>query len=818
MKYNFTDENGSFILRDADKISYLYFPLANPAGIMSAITPRLSGDIKLNQNAFITPPESVLDLSDKKSPRNFWLKFEDGTLRSASGLSVWQKAEGGHVTVNAGLLYHEVSTEITHKGAKLETNILSFVPAMNLKTEIMMVRLTNTGEESVSFTPVGVVELYGRSAANIRDHRHVTSLLSRTFTEDYGVRLKPTLSFDERGHLKNETEYFVLGTDGKGNKPEGFYTDTDEVTGEGGDLEMPLGMGPCKKAGSKSEGVESVGGIVFSKTELKAGESREYLLFIGADEKSEDIINSLGSLKKAEKALEDTKSYWISGAEKTLNKMDLQKIYKDFFEKEGNISFSDFRAYMMWVATEPELRRIFGCSFLPYHDYGKGGRGFRDLWQDCLALLLKDPSDVKDLLINNFAGIRSDGTNATIIGNKPGEFIADRNGITRVWMDHGLWPFITMDFYMELSGDADILSLEQTYFKDSQCMRARAVDKEFTGEDNLLRTEKGGVYKGSLLEHLLLMHLTVALDVGNNGHMLLRGADWNDALDMAPDKGESVAFTAAYAGNLKKLAFLIKEKYTSVHLMEELAELVEDIEGLFKTEVSVDDKTLVKAKRDLLNSYCEKVRNHVSGKKKEVEADRLAETLLAFSKDISDRIRNKELLKKDKYLWYNGYYDNTGKQVESLEDGRLMLTGAVFTIMSGTASDEEVRELANTAREFLFDEKVGGVRLNTRFANEEDYRTKLGRLFGFAYGTKENGAVFCHMAVMYAYALLIRGFKDEALEVIKLLIKQSMDFEKSAIYPGIPEYFDPKGRGAYPYLTGAASWLLLFMYKLGGRK
>ena len=31
------------------------------------------------------------------------------------------------------------------------------------------------------------------------------------------------------------------------------------------------------------------------------------------------------------------------------------------------------------------------------------------------------------------------------------------------------------------------------------------------------------------------------------------------------------------------------------------------------------------------------------------------------------------------------------------------------------------------------------------------------------------------------------------------------------MYPGIPEYFDSKGRGKYPYLTGAASWYLLTM-------
>jgi hypothetical protein len=34
----------------------------------------------------------------------------------------------------------------------------------------------------------------------------------------------------------------------------------------------------------------------------------------------------------------------------------------------------------------------------------------------------------------------------------------------------------------------------------------------------------------------------------------------------------------------------------------------------------------------------------------------------------------------------------------------------------------------------------------------------------------------------------------------------------SRIYPGIPEYITAKGRGAYPYLTGSVSRLLLTLF------
>lgn len=79
--------------------------------------------------------------------------------------------------------------------------------------------------------------------------------------------------------------------------------------------------------------------------------------------------------------------------------------------------------YLKWICFQPILRRIYGCSFLPYHDYGKGGRGWRDLWQDCLALLIMDPSNVRQMIVDNYGGVRMDGTNATIIGNKQGSLL-----------------------------------------------------------------------------------------------------------------------------------------------------------------------------------------------------------------------------------------------------------------------------------------------------------------------------------------------------------------------------------------------------------
>ena len=235
---------------------------------------------------------------------------------------------------------------------------------------------------------------------------------------------------------------------------------------------------------------------------------------------------------------------------------------------------------MKWVNFQPMLRRIYGCFFLPHHDYGRGGRGWRDLWQDCLALLIMNPSGVRDMLVGNFGGVRMDGTNATIIGNGSGEFIADRNNITRVWMDHGVWPFLTTQLYIMLSGDLNLLLRETTYFKDPQAIRDGKDPLWRPEEGNQVRTSEGKEYRGSILEHMLLEHLCAFYDVGEHNHIRLRGADWNDAMDMAKDRGESVAFTSIYGSNLEQMSELVldlrSQGVEKISLLKEMEILLTD--------------------------------------------------------------------------------------------------------------------------------------------------------------------------------------------------------------------------------------------------
>lgn len=95
----------------------------------------------------------------------------------------------------------------------------------------------------------------------------------------------------------------------------------------------------------------------------------------------------------------------------------------------------------------------------------EGGGRWRDLWQDYLTLLLPKPCQFAAAFVHNMKGVRLDGSNATIILEE-GNFQADRNKISRVWMDHGVWPLFTLLLYINQTGDISILDEEVTYWKE----------------------------------------------------------------------------------------------------------------------------------------------------------------------------------------------------------------------------------------------------------------------------------------------------------------------------------------------------------------
>lgn len=796
--YHFLDDNAAFTMISPEETSGLYFPLAGERGLKSAVAPNLGGDSKVDQEGFLFTPVSIDDLHSSRSTRNFWCLTEKG-FWSATGVSAEQEAARfgpaqDKSSLTAGFGFHTVRRQTAKQG--LRTAVTTFVPPEE-NVEISLVRITNTTAGPQTLTLIAALPIYGRSADNLRDHRNVTSMLHRIRTVPQGVVVQPTMSFDEKGHRPNTRLYYVLGQDGDGACPAAFFPTVESFIGEGGTLLHPRAVverRPGVSAGTAVDGREAMGGLRFAAVRLAPGESADYVVLAGIAESAaelERVWNALGDKSSAGAALRRTRQYW-----------------QDKVNVRYHTGSRDFDRLLRWVSYQPFLRRLYGCSFLPHHDYGRGGRGWRDLWQDCLSLLLMDPDGVGAMIRANFGGVRIDGTNATIIGSGDGNFIADRNGIARVWMDHALWPLMTVRLYVDQTGDLSVLEADAPYFKDAQTARGTAADEQWAPQDgSVQRTVAGAVYTGSVLEHLLIEHLTSFYEVGGHNLYRLRGADWNDALDMAAVHGESVAFSCAYAGNLRDLAALLRQwaKATGAKKLP----LLRELEPLFTAEPALYNDAA--KKRALLAEYAAQCCHTVRGERIEVPVRRLADDLDSKAAWLTAHIRKREWLDAGGGLgWFNSYYDDHGRPLEHTgenpQNPKMMLTGQVFAVMGSVATDAQVRAITRAADKYLYRPGRGGYCLNTDF---RELKFDMGRMFGFAYGEKENGAVFSHMAVMYANALYRRGFVHEGYRALQALADAALDFNTSRIYPGIPEYFNIEGRGMYHYLTGAASWYML---------
>jgi cellobiose phosphorylase len=782
--YRFTDERGSFRVDNPESWSRLYFPLVNEWGVLASITPSLQGDLTFDQHSFSSLPLVTEDLHLSRASHNFWLSFagSKGNLWSVSGRSASQRAlpAGMETThVDAGLLWQRMTR--TNKKLGVQARVLTFVPSEESTFLVMQIEIQNISAKPLSFTATSAIPIYARSADNVRDHRHVTSLLNRVAAEKYGVAVRPTMSFNERGHLINETSYYVVGADAAGAPPVGFFPTVESFVGEGGDLEQPKALlekrAPFKKITPAHQGKETIGALQFKPTKLAPKKTASFILLIGIDRDGrtdrDTLVKRYAASGAVEKAHADTAAHW----ERETSKLS-------FHTGEPG-----FDAWMSWVKTQPLFRKLFGNSFLPDFDYGRGGRGWRDLWQDCLALLLADPSRVRPDLLNNFGGVRLDGSNATIITRRKlvtpqgikweAGFVADRNNIARTWMDHGLWPFFTTQLYLHQTGDWEFLNEDVPYFD-------------------------AGPAHGSVLEHILFQTVVPFFNVGEHNIIRLLDADWNDGLDMAHDRGESVAFTAFFAGNLEAFAdtfILAQEKagWKNIVFARELAMLFDTLGNRMNYEN-------VTEKRNRLKEFQQRISKGLSGEKNSIPIERIVADIRAKSAWIRKHLNEHEWLTHKDGGWFNGYYDNRGRRVEGeQEDGsvRMTLTGQVFPIMTGVASDDRVASMATAVNRFLKDPVTGGVRLNTDFGG---IQPDLGRAFSFVYGDKENGAVFSHMVVMYANALYRRGFVKEGHEALSSLFKMAVDSKRSRIYPGLPEYFNAEGRGLYHYLTGSASW------------
>lgn len=806
--WKFTDKNdGSFTCPDPEYISNLYFPIMNEAGMRCWVTPELKGDVATAYHHYLTTPTVTDELWRSSSNRNFWIQVRGHHPWSAHGVSAdrnmrrWEtgKDRAEESFLEAGIGWFKMIRKNHNLGLQVSTTI--FVPSAPDFVELMLTEVKNIGTSPITYKATAATPLFGRSTENLRDHKQVTTLFQRVWIEKEGVRIKGNIYHDERGgHVPNHTHYAMYGFDQQGDAPCQIWGNMQEFIGQGGTLDNPEALvkdhhAPLHQDGD-IDGQEAIGALQFAETTLQAGETKQYQVMHTISDNTDDFTRWKSKYNTAEKttqALEETIQHW-------------QNI-------TGNVTFEtedhNFNNWCRWLNYQLKCRQVYGNAYLPDFDYGKGGRGWRDLWQDLLSIFLIDPASARTELQNNFLGVRVDGTNANLIGNNPGEFFTDVNHIDRTWSDHSAWPTFVVNFYIQQSGDLEFLLTKVPYFKDATYRRSRDKDQAYTKKyGTQQRTEQGEVYEGSILEHMLLQNTCSFYNVGAHNNILLDCADWNDTYDNARQKGETACFHHFFAKNLSLIADLLKrikdKGYQEVTIFKEACVLFDTLPGNDQVDYSSPE-----AKQKRLQAYYDTIGHNISGETTAISIDSLIEDLRSKSNHMIQHLReNEKITTQEGFTFFNGHYDDDSIKVhgDHPKGVRIDLTSQVLPTMMKTATDEEVKEMYASVQHYLHDEATGGLRLNT---NLNELKLNLGRVAGFAYGFKEHGSKWMHQNIMYLYGLYNRGFIKEGYEVFKGIYQLVMQSDRSKVFPSIPSFFNRFGEGQYVYLTGSAAWFVL---------
>ncbi|MCL1972701.1 MAG: hypothetical protein FWG57_06930 [Endomicrobia bacterium] len=687
------------------------------------------------------------------------------------------------------------------KKHQLSVSAAVFVPNDDM-AEIWMVEIKNDSNKAQTLDFIPAVPIFGGNRAYVEYHRDVVRLYNKSRITNH-IEILPGLEWIEGSTDSSNICYFMGAQTQKGRKGNRFYSDRETFLGANNMWLKPQAIMNNEAPKAQCCGKEAVGAIEFKNITIPAGKSEKFVIVNGI---------TFGGSIGAEKAV---KKYSYANAEKAFKKLGdfwkerTSRVVITTGNKDFNVSWNTWWCYQL------SMRYWFGNTGHPQTDYGTDFSGWRDFWQDMMAATVIDPKGLEERTMKTLEGIRVDGTNATRFFARTKEFGSDE--IHGLWCDHPYWTAQTVMILVNFLGDYDFLFRQGVaYFKDAYRNRGEIKDLDWkAGTIGNHKTVNGNVYKGTVIEHLLVQILTMFYDVGDNNLLKQKRADWNDAVDQV--KGENVTFTFGTAFDCNEVADILEKtakhkNITEIEVFEELTILMDK----WKTPADIP----AKERQKRLNAYLNKVNNKLSGKKVKVKVA-----------DILNDLRNKarvSIANANKKAWNGSYYSSyifdNGKPVDTIfknnalskknptsDDFEMMLMPQTWSLVSGGADKAKtVDKVIDSVFKYLYDKKVKALKLN--YPPYLKFDKTIGRITGFAAGTKENNALFCHANLFFVWAMLKRDRADDAYKIFSGVNPLNHEHETFRSGPWIPEYYvssdNPNiaGRGEYPILTGSAAW------------
>lgn len=254
-------------------------------------------------------------------------------------------------------------------------------------------------------------------------------------------------------------------------------------------------------------------GCVQHEFEMQPDEEVQFIVLVGIAYRKEDASSfreRYNTWEEAERGLVEVSRYWDSY---------LSRTNAETPSEEFNISFNVWNKYQCWITSR-------WSRMDSYYVGGGSIIGFRDSWQDMLAILPNDPDWARDRIIYLLEHQFPDGS--TLHNWDPLTNIGTKTGHS----DDPMWLVLGVMEYLKETGDLMFL-------------------------DEAVRYYDGG--SEGVRQHVLKALDYTLAHMSDRGIPLIMAADWNDGLDYVgrQGRGESTMVAAHLAWMLKEVASLL---------------------------------------------------------------------------------------------------------------------------------------------------------------------------------------------------------------------------------------------------------------------
>jgi cellobionic acid phosphorylase len=163
--------------------------------------------------------------------------------------------------------------------------------------------------------------------------------------------------------------------------------------------------------------------------------------------------------------------------------------------------------------------------------------------------------------------------------------------------------------------------------------------------------------------------------------------------------------------------------------------------------------------------------------------------------------------------WYARGFTDDGVPigVKDNAEGKIFLNTQSFGLLSGAPDEKRIKAIIEAVAQWM-STPFGLVILAPSYSHMNE---NIGRLTQKHPSTAENGSVYCHANVFYAYALLKYGYGDKAYDILRRLIPgpDETDLRRREHLPlYLPNYyrgpFNPRvcGKASHLMNTGSLVW------------